>query len=350
MNYRTLGRTGVKVAPLCLGTDNFANPTEENEAQNIVNQALDAGLNLLDTSNSYSAGESERMIGRALQQNGKRDQVLIATKVHYPVGTGPNDRGNSRRHIIKACEDSLRRLQTDYIDLYQTHRPDPEVPIEETLGAFTDLVRQGKVRYIGSSTAPAWRVMESLMTSELKGFSRIVTEQPPYNLLDRRIENELVPLCQQHGLGIISWSPMAMGILAGRYADAANYPTDSRANLRGGIYAERVTSRGITIGNQFVKLAQEAGLSPAQLAILWVKDQPGITAPLIGPKSVDQLTHLLPVMEMNLSDELRQACDELVPPGSAAANFHNSAPWMKMKLLDQNHKSQNEASHSKNEW
>jgi aryl-alcohol dehydrogenase-like predicted oxidoreductase len=277
-------------------------------------------------------GESERIIGQALKVNGRRHQTIVATKVHYPVGPGPNDRGNSRRHIIQACEDSLRRLGTDYIDLYQTHRPDFGIPLDETLGALTDLVRQGKVRYIGSSTAPAWHVMEALMVSQLRGLARFVTEQPPYNLLDRRIENELVPMCQRHGLGIIPWSPLAMGLLAGRYADAGNPPPGSRAARRGGIYAERVTPRAIEVGNRFVALARGHGIDPAQLAILWIKDQPGITAPIIGPRTVTQLENLLPVLGMSLSDELRAACDALVPPGSAAANFHNSAPWMKMRL------------------
>jgi aryl-alcohol dehydrogenase-like predicted oxidoreductase len=243
MEYRILGRTGVKVAPLCLGTDNFANPTPEAEAIDIIDCGLDAGINLIDTSNSYAKGESERIIGQALAANGRRDQVILATKAHYPTGPGPNDRGNSRLHLMKACEDSLRRLQTDYIDLYQLHRPSFDIPVDETLSALTDLVRQGKVRYIGSSTAPAWKVMEALMVSELKGYVRFVSEQPPYNLLDRRIENEMVPLCQSYGLGIFPWSPLAMGILAGRYADAENYPSGSRASLRGGIYAERITAR-----------------------------------------------------------------------------------------------------------
>ncbi|MAU02035.1 MAG: aldo/keto reductase [Anaerolineaceae bacterium] len=332
MEYRRLGRSGVKIAPLCLGTDNFANPTPEDEAKAMLNRAIDVGINLIDTSNSYAKGESERIIGRALKENGRRQDVLIASKAHYPTGPGPNDRGNGRLHLIQACEDSLRRLQTDHIDLYQLHRPDFEVPIEETLSALTDLVRQGKIRYIGSSTAPAWKVMEAIMVSELRGYVRFVSEQPPYNLLDRRIENELVPMCQAHGLGILPWSPLAMGILAGRYADANDYPERSRAQLRGGIYAERVTARGIEVGNEFVKLAQEAGISAAQLAVLWVKDQPGVTAPLIGPRTLEQLEHFLPVLEMTLDDSVREACDALVPPGSAAANFHNSAPWMKMKL------------------
>ena len=332
MDYRLLGRTGVKVAPLCLGTDNFANPTPEDESVAIINRALDAGINLIDTSNSYAKGESERIIGRTLKENGRRHDIILATKAHYPTGPGPNDRGNSRLHLMKACEDSLRRLQTDHIDLYQLHRPSFELPIDETLSALTDLVRQGKVRYIGSSTAPAWKVMEAILTSELKGYVRFVTEQPPYNLLDRRIENELVPMCRTHGLGILPWSPLAMGMLVGRYADAEKYPAGSRAGLRGGIYAERVTARGIEVGNEFVKLAQEVGISAAQLAVLWVKDQPGVTAPLIGPRTLEQLAHYLPVLEMTLGDDVRAACDALVPPGSAAANFHNSAPWMKMKL------------------
>ena len=333
MEYRVLGRTGVKVAPLCLGTDNFANPTPEAEAIEMINRALDAGINLIDTSNSYAKGESEGIIGRALAANGRRQQVIIATKAHYPTGPGPNDRGNSRLHLLKACEDSLRRLQTDYIDLYQLHRPSFDIPIDETLSALTDLVRQGKVRYVGSSTAPAWKVMEALMVSELKDYVRFVSEQPPYNLLDRRIENELVPLCQAYGLGILPWSPLAMGILAGRYANAETYPSDSRASLRGGIYAERITARGIEVGNKFVQLAQAAQMSPAQLAVLWVKDQPGITAPLIGPRTIEQLDHFLPVLEMELAETTRAACDELVPPCCAVANFHNSAPWLKMRLV-----------------
>jgi len=332
MEYRSLGRTGVKISALCLGTDNFANPTSESESIAIIDRAFDAGINLIDTSNSYANGESERIIGRALELNGRRQKVLIATKAHYPVGPGPNDRGNSRLHLLSACEQSLRRLKTDYIDLYQLHRPSFDIPIDETLGALTDLVRQGKVRYIGSSTSPAWKVMESLMVSEVKGYARFISEQPPYNLLDRRIENELVPLSQAYGLGLLPWSPLAMGLLAGRYSDGSGFPDDSRANLRGGIYADRITARAIIVGNEFVRLAQSFGISPAQLAVMWVKDQPGITAPLVGPRTLGQLEHLLPVLEMSLDETLRAACDKLVPPGSAVANFHNSAGWMKMQL------------------
>ncbi len=333
MEYRLLGRTGLKVSSLCLGTSNFADPTPEEECIAIVNRAIEAGINLIDTGNSYANGECERILGKALSLNNNRQKMLLTTKVHYPMGPGPNDRGNSRLHVLKACEDSLRRLKTDYIDIYLIHRPSPDVAVEETLGALTDLVRQGKIRYAGCSTHPGRRVMETLMVSEKYGHVKYVLEQPPYNLLDRRIENELVPLCKAYGLGIITWAPMAMGVLIGCYSSAEDYPADSRAALRGGIYAERVTQKGIEVGDRFVQLAKESGISPAQLSILWVKDQDGITAPLIGPRSVKQLEELLPVLEMQLDKDVKESCDGLVPPGSAAANFFNSADWMKMKIL-----------------
>ncbi len=333
MEYRQLGRSGLKVSPLCLGTDNFANPTPEEECVRMIDAALEAGINFIDTADVYAGGECERIIGRALARNKRRHEVVLATKVFYPTGPGSNDRGGSRRHILRACEDSLRRLQTDHIDLYQTHRPDFDCPIEETLEALTDLIRLGKVLYIGSSTAPAWKVMEAVLTSEMRGLARFVSEQPPYNLLDRRIENELVPMCRAHGLGIIPWSVLGMGVLAGRYPDGVQFPEDSRASRRGGIYAERVTPRGVEVGREIAAVAREHDIPPAQLAVLWAKDQPGITAPIIGPRTVDQLLHLAPVMEMSLDDALREKCDALVPPGTAVASFHNSAPWMKARLI-----------------
>jgi aryl-alcohol dehydrogenase-like predicted oxidoreductase len=328
MDYRNLGSSGLRIAPLVLGSDNFANPTPEEDSARIIAAAVDAGINLIDTSNSYAAGESERVIGRALRELG-RDDVLVATKFHYPFGPGPNDRGNSRQAIIRACEGSLERLGRDHIDLYQSHRPDFGVPLDETLGALDDLVRQGKVRYIGSSTAPAWHIVESAMTSSARGLARIVSEQSPYNLLDRRVENELVPALKAHGIGLICWSPLAMGMLAGRYE--AGRTADSRATVRGGIYAERVTDAGIAVGNRFAAAARERGLDPARAAILWLKDQPGVTAPIIGPKTVAQLEGLLPVLEAAADDELRALCDELVTPGSVVASFFNSAPWMAWK-------------------
>jgi aryl-alcohol dehydrogenase-like predicted oxidoreductase len=330
MNYRQLGRTGLKVSPLVLGGGNFADPTPAEECARIILRALEAGINVIDTGDSYAAGESERIIGRVLAESGRRDDVLLMTKVHYPVGPerGPNARGNSRRHILRACEASLRRLRTDAIDLYLLHRPSFDVPLDETLGALTDLVRQGKVVYIGTSTHPAWKVLEGVLLSELRGYARFVVEQPPYNLLDRRIENELLPMCQAYGLGILPWAPAAMGVLLGRYSRADAPPPDSRAVLRGGIYAERVTEAGIEVGRRFVALAREYGLPPVQAALLWVKDQPGITAPIFGPRTVEQLEQVLPVAEMSLDPEFARACDALVAPGSAVANFHNTSGWM----------------------
>ena len=331
VEYRSLGRTGVLVSPLALGTDNLVNPTPRDESIRMIHAAIDAGINLIDTSDSYAGGEAERVIGEALRLSGRRDDVLVATKVHYPTGPGPNDRGNSRFHVMRACDASLRRLGLDHIDLYQLHRPDLELSLDETLGALDDLVRAGKVRYIGSSTAPAWHVVEAVMTSERRGLARFATEQSPYNLLDRRIENELLPACRRHGLGVLAWSPLAMGMLAGRYRVGAAAADDSRASVRGGIYAERVTPRGVEVGNRFAALARARSLDPAQLAICFVKDQPGITAPIIGPKTMAQLESLLPVLGQRLSDELRQACDELVAPGSVVASFFNSASWMRWK-------------------
>ena len=344
MDYRLLGRTGIQVSPFALGTDNFMDPTPADESARILEMAMDAGINLLDTGDVYADGAGEKIIGETLKRTGRREKMLIATKVDHgkrrpgftlddPAYVGPNDHGHSRLNIIRACEKSLERLQTDHIDLYQIHRPSPHIPWDEQLFALDTLVRQGKVRYIGTSTHPAWAVMNAIMVSEMKGYARIVSEQPPYNLLDRRIENELLPMCREHGLGVITWSPMAMGVLAGRYTDASEFPEDSRAVLRGGFYADRVTRAGIEVGIEFAKIAQGLGLTAAQLAVVWVKGQPGVTAPLIGPRTVAQLTEFLAVLEVELDDETRAACDALVPPGSAVANFHNTAGWMKQTVL-----------------
>ena len=332
--YRPLGRTGLKVSPICLGTDNFANPTSEDESINIINCAIDNGINLIDTANSYAAGECEKIIGRALKANGRRVDVILATKVYYPVGDkGINDRRNSRKHIFKACEDSLRRLQTDYIDIYQTHRVCMETDLEETLGAFTDLQRQGKIRFCGSTTSPSWKVAQSALLAEFKNLMPMVSEQVPYNLLDRRVENEILPACEWAALAVLVWSPLAMGILAGRYNNDDPESFNTARYQRGGIYAERITPKAVDVGQRFVQLAKKFDFRAAHLALLWVKDQPTVTAPLAGPRTLDQLKDLLPVMEMSLSDEIRQACDELVPPGSAVADFLNSAPWSKQKLI-----------------
>jgi aryl-alcohol dehydrogenase-like predicted oxidoreductase len=332
MDYRILGRTGVRVSPLCLGTMNFGGVTNEEDSIRIIHAALDGGINFVDTANTYNDGQSEAAVGKALRD--RRDKVVLATKVHFRVGDGPNDEGNSRLHILKACDASLRRLQTDYIDLYQIHRPDMEIPVDETLGALTDLVRGGKVRYIGCSTHPAWLVMEALAVSERLHLARYVSEQPPYNLLDRRIENELIPLALRYQLAIIPWAPLAQGVLAGRYPVNQPFPADARAErLKGSIYAERVTSRGIEAGARFAEIANRAGKMPGQLALTWCKDQPGITAPIVGPRTIEQLQQLLPVLKMSLSAEERSACDEINPPGGVLVNFHNTAGWSKAPIF-----------------
>jgi aryl-alcohol dehydrogenase-like predicted oxidoreductase len=331
MEYRLLGRTGVRVSPLCLGTLNFGGPTPEDEAMRMIHKALDAGLNFIDTANAYVNGESERVVGKALA-DGRRQDVILATKVHFPMSDDPNDRGNSRRHILQAVEHSLQRLQTDWIDLYQIHRPVMHIPQDETLSALDDLVRQGKVRYIGCSTFPAWMVMEALALSDHYGWARYVTEQPPYNLLDRRIENELVPLALKQNLGLLPWSPLAMGMLAGRYESSDSLPEESRASRIGTWAADRVTQRGIDVARQTAEVARQKGLTPSQLALLWVKDQPGVTAPILGPRTPAHLEDALAVLEMNLEEETVAALDEIIPPGNAVADFHNTSGWMKMSL------------------
>ena len=337
MAYRSLGRTGVQVSPLCLGAMNFGDPTPEDESLRIVDAALDGGINFIDTANVYNAGESERIVGRALRENGRRDHVVLATKVHGEMGPGPNDRGNSRYHIIKACEDSLRRLQTDHVDLYQLHRPALDIPQDETLRALDDLVRAGKVRYVGASTFPAWMVMEALMVSERYGLARFISEQPPYNLLDRRIENELVPVAQRYGLGLLPWSPLAGGILAGRYNDGLqSAPAGSRLDRTGrdSPFAQRVTRRAVAVARGVAGIARERGLTAGQMALLWCKDQQGITAPIIGPRTMEQLQEALAVLELELGDE-RARLDALNPPGNAVSDFHNSNAWMKARIRDE---------------
>ncbi len=331
MEYRILGRTGVRVSPLCLGTMNFGGPTPEPASIRIIHQALDAGINFVDTANVYVQGESERVVGKALA-DGHREKVILATKVHFPQSDDPNDRGNSRRHIMQAVEDSLHRLQTDWIDLYQIHRPLFDVPQDETLRALDDLVHQGKVRYIGCSTFPAWMIMEALSISERYGLTRYVTEQPPYNLLDRRIENELVPLAQRYNLGLLPWSPLAMGILAGRYERTDDAPEGSRVARIGSWAAERVTQRGIKAAQKVAAVSLDHGLTPSQLALLWVKDQPAVTSPIIGPRTETHLEDAIAVLEMNLESETAATLDKIVPPGTAIADFHNTSGWMKMQV------------------
>lgn len=313
---------------------NFGGVTPEKDSFEILRKALDGGINFFDTANVYNNGESERVTGTFLKENNVRDQVVLATKVFSRVGDLPNDGGGTRYHIIKACEDSLKRLQTDHIDLYQLHRPPLTHSQEETLRAFDDLIRAGKVRYIGCSTHPAWMVMEALSISEKYGLNHYISEQPPYNLLDRRIENELIPLCQKYDLAIIPWSPLAMGVLAGRYSQAGDYPEGSRAQRWDKNMSDaRVTQRGIEVGDAISRMAKERGLTASQLTLLWTKDQPGVTAPIVGPRTLAHLEDALVIMDKILDAADRPLFDELVHPGNAVADFHNSNDWMKARVI-----------------
>ncbi len=334
MEYRSLGRTGVLVSPLCLGAMNFGGPTGEGDSLKILNCALEAGLNFIDTANVYTGGESERIVGKFLKEGGKRDQVVLATKVYSRTGNLPNDAGGSRYHVIKACEDSLRRLQTDRIDLYQQHRPSLTIPQDETLRAYDDLVRAGKVCYIGSSTFPAWMVMEALAISERYGLARFISEQSPYNLLDRRVENEMIPLCLRYGLGLLPWSPLAGGILAGRYSASEKLPEGSRAIRMGTTFTDRISRRGKAVANEVAKMAKERGMTASQLGLLWLKDQPGVTSPIIGPRTLAHLEDALAIAEKRLDETDRPLFDALVHPGNAVADFFNSNEWMKARIAE----------------
>jgi aryl-alcohol dehydrogenase-like predicted oxidoreductase len=330
MEYRNLGRTGVKVSPLCLGAMNFGMATEEAESIEIIHKALDSGINFIDTANVYSRGESETIVGKALQ--GKRDRVVLATKVYGRMDDNdPNAQWGTRRHIIAECENSLRRLKTDCIDLYQIHRPNAEYPIDETLRALDDLIRAGKVRYIGTSTFAAWQIVESLWVSKEYGLNRFICEQPPYNLLDRRLEREIIPMAQTYGIGIIPWSPLASGRLSGRYMRNQMAPQDSRL--------QRIIAQGNQSLDDFItpqmfdvieavaNLAVQKECSMSQFAMAWVVQQPGVTSPIIGPRTMAHLEDNLQALTVQVTDADRQELDAVIPPGTFARDYFANADW-----------------------
>jgi aryl-alcohol dehydrogenase-like predicted oxidoreductase len=328
MEYRPLGRTGVQVSILNLGCMMFGGRTEAQDSYEIIDHAIDAGINFLDTANVYSRGRSEEVTGEALKRNGKREQIVLATKVHGKMADDdPNAWGNSRRHIVEQCEASLRRLQTDYIDLYQIHRPQPGIPIDETLRALDDLIRAGKVRYIGSSTFAGWQLMESLWVAKELGLNRFVCEQPPYNILDRRIERELLPMAQTYGFAIIPWSPLAGGLLTGKYRRDQPLPEDGRFTLTMSQWEplrRRFESNFNDIVDGLQPLAEEKGCTLAQLALAWCIRQPGITSPIIGPRTMAQLLGNLGSVEVEIGDDDRAKIDSLVPPGTVVSPFYEA--------------------------
>ena len=290
----------------------------------IIDRAIDAGINFLDTANMYIRGVSEEMVGKALQRNGKRMHIVLATKVHFRMDDDdPNAQGNSRRHIIEQCEASLKRLQTDYIDLYQIHRPSAEVPIDETLRALDDLIQAGKVRYIGSSTFAAWQIMESLWVSKELGLNRFICEQPPYHLLDRRIERELVPMAQTYGLALIPWSPMAGGFLTGKYQRNQEHPSDARytdTNQKSDLFSDAAYDLLETV----IAIANEKGCTPSQLALAWCAQQPGVTSPIVGIRTMEQLEQNLGAIEVKITDQDRIRIDETSFPGRVIVPYYQA--------------------------
>jgi aryl-alcohol dehydrogenase-like predicted oxidoreductase len=317
MEYRSCGRTGVQVSALTLGAMNFGawgNPDHDDSIR-IIHHALDAGINVIDTADVYSQGESEEIVGKALAE-GRRDDVFLATKFHGQIGEERNRRGNSRRWIIREVEDSLRRLRTDWIDLYQVHRPDPDTDFDDTLGALSDLVHQGKIRYIGTSTFEPSSIVEGQWIAERRGRERVVSEQPPYSILVRGVERDMLPVAQRYGLAVIPWSPLAGGWLAGRYRPGqepsqraqripARYDASNPANAAKAEAVDRLSA-----------LADEAGLSLIHLALAFVLEHPAVTSAIIGPRTIEQLGSQLGAENVRLTPDLLDRIDEIVPPGT----------------------------------
>jgi aryl-alcohol dehydrogenase-like predicted oxidoreductase len=303
---------------MCLGAMMFGawGNTDHDDSVAVVHAALDAGINFIDTADVYSAGESEEIVAKAIA--GRRDDVVLATKFFAPMGEGPNSAGGARYWIMQEVENSLRRLGTDHIDLYQVHRPDPSVDIDETLGALSDLVHQGKVRYIGSSTFPASGIVEAQWTAERRGRERFVCEQPPYSILVRGIEADVLPTCQRYGMGVIPWSPLAGGWLSGKWRIGADDLTSARANRIPDRYdlSKPENQKKLEAADALGKLADEAGLSLVHLALAWVIQNPAVTAAIIGPRTMDQFTSQIGALDVQLSADVLDRIDEIVPPGT----------------------------------
>jgi aryl-alcohol dehydrogenase (NADP+) len=328
MQYRTLGRTGIKVSPYCLGAMMFGaggNP-DHDDAIRIIHKALDAGINFIDTADMYSRGESEEIVGKALK--GRRDNIVLATKAHVPMGDDPNEQGNSRRWLTRELEASLRRLQTDHVDLYQIHRPSPDTDIEETLSVLTDLMRAGKVRAIGSSTFPASEIVEAQWVAERRGLARFRTEQPPYSILDRSIEREVLPVCERYGMGVMVWSPLSKGLLTGRYRKGQPMPDSIRVKY---MAKQMSDERNLDAVEQLIPLAKEAGLSLTHMAMAFVMAHRGVTSAILGPRTMQHLDDLLAGVEIRLNDDLLDRIDQIVPPGIDVAT--NAAAYVPPAIL-----------------
>ncbi|GAA4730928.1 aldo/keto reductase [Phytohabitans rumicis] len=341
MRYRVLGGTGIQVSAHCLGTMMFGsvgNP-DHDDCVRIIHAALDQGINFVDTADMYSAGESEVIVGKALA--GRRDDVVLATKVHFPMGDGPgpNRGGNSRRWIVREAEESLRRLGTDWIDLYQIHRPDHSTDVEETLSALTDLVRAGKIRAFGCSTFPAEEIVESHQVAERRALGRFRTEQPPYSILARGIESAVLPVCQRYGMGVLTWSPLASGFLSG--AIRKDRPVDlttGRARLTPGRFDPAIPENAAKLDavERLVGLADEVGCTLPQLAVAFAAAHPAVTSVIIGPRTMEQLDGLLKGATVTLDDDALDRIDEIVPPGTNT--YHPDGAWRSPYLADPTHR------------
>ncbi len=322
MEYRQLGRTGTRVSQLCLGTMNFGDATEQASASRIVDEAIDAGINFIDTADVYAHGISEKMVGKALQKNGKRDSVVLATKAVANVGDGPNDRGASRFHLVRAVDSSLQRLQTDRIDLFYLHVVDITTPMDEIFGQLDILVKQGKILYVGTSKWPVPLIMEGLAMNHKHGYPRIVAEQPPYNLCDRGIENELVWTCMRHGIALCTWGPLASGILSGIYRRQQPIPAGHRWSNADPEINRRFTTEALDLVEKLIPLAEAKGIDLAALSHAWLQQRPGITCPIVGPRTVTHLHEALKTTEICFSHEELGAIDEAIPPGTWVSDFY----------------------------
>ena len=314
MEYVRLGRSGLKVSRVCLGTMTFGREADEDMSFKLMDKYVDLGGNFLDTADGYSSGGSEEIVGRWLKQRAARDRIILATKVYAITGPGPNDGGLSRLHIQRAIDASLRRLQTDVIDIYQIHRWDPHTRVSETLEALNDLVHQGKVRYIGCSNLASWQLCKFLRAAERDRWSRFISIQPIYNAINRSIEAEILPLCDAEGLGVITYNPLAGGMLTGKYARSAAMPTGARLEAFQSYYERYFTDEALSVVRRFVTAAQEHGVTPAQLALAWVLAEPRVTCPIAGARNLDQLNDTLGGLEISLTPQERAAIPA-VPPG-----------------------------------
>ncbi|MGV3721701.1 MAG: aldo/keto reductase [Actinomycetota bacterium] len=314
MEYVNLGRAGVKVSRLCLGTMMFGGATDEAESTKIIHRALELGINFIDTANMYNAGESETVTGKAIRR--RRDDVVLATKAKNPMGDGPNDQGLSRVHLIRECEKSLRRLGTDYVDVYYLHAPDLTTPLEESLRAMNDLVRQGKVRYVACSNYYAYQVALMLGVSAAQNLERIACVQPLYNIVNREVEVELFPFCREQGLGVVVYSPLARGVLTGKYLPGAPPPEGSRA-ARGDrrMHQTELRDESFSVAQQLNPLAEAHGCTLSQFAVAWTLANPVVTSAIIGPRTMEQFEDSLPALDLKLTAEDEAAVDALVPPG-----------------------------------